>query len=186
MKTPRKTNIVYGNQVSLGTINGLPVYDAESDMRVSIFFEDTQRAVKADPGKCVFAEACRRQFGTQSMAFNRTTAYVEITDDKGEHRYERFVLDAAAQQLIADFDKGGNPSDLVGRSYVLRKPLPSKTLKYQREARRQKFLRRREAALKGEVVETKTTPSRPGHKQLSHADLQVRDGRGMVAMRTPA
>lgn len=82
------------------------VIDAEKDLRVFIQPQDLRSAKAKDPGCCVFAQACKRQFAASKVLFWRSVAYVELPGPDGRRRVERFYLSSEMRDLIENFDKG--------------------------------------------------------------------------------
>src|SRR5260370_8698813 len=64
------------------------VVDALENLRVMILPEDVEKAVRQDPACCVFAQACRRQFGSSKVLFYRTLAYADLRTEDGNVRAE--------------------------------------------------------------------------------------------------
>jgi hypothetical protein len=156
--------------------DGVPVADAENDLRIIIKPCDVSSAVQKDPGHCVFARACKRSFGTKKVLFLRTIAYVELPDDKGQMKVERFAMSQSVQQLISNFDKGDKVIPQGG--FLLLAPSSSSQLGYQREYKEACNKRKKEALLRGESV------MREGGSESPHKprviDFEVRNGSGMV------
>ena len=158
----------------------IEVVDAEKDLRVFIQPEDVSSATAKDPGCCVFAQACKRQFAATKVLFWRSVAYVELPGRDGRRRVERFSLSRDMRDLIENFDKGNPVANVAG--FELKKPVPSET--FEGKARRNKSQgeRRKKALLKG----TRMTPKRgiQGEGKYSKPaiviDLQVRNGKGQV------
>jgi hypothetical protein len=161
------------------------VIDAEKDLRVFIKPEDVSSAKTKDPGCCVFAQACKRQFAATKVMFWKSVAYVELPGKDGHRRVERFILSPAMRSLIEDFDKG-NPVALSA-GFELKRPPPHLTFDGKREnnRRNQKNFRRRqrEALIKGSSV---GTGNRAYEKPLIVIDMEVRNGKGMVHFKKTA
>lgn len=118
--------------------DGRPVVDAKRDLRLFIRPSDFAHAVPGDPQRCVLSRTCKRVFGGKVL-FARSRAYVELPDDKGRIRVERFVLGTVAKNLIREFDQGGKIVPEGG--FTLTAPNSTKTLEE---------MRKRSARLKGE------------------------------------
>lgn len=164
------------------------VVDASKDLRVFIQPEDVSSATAKDPGCCVFAQACKRQFAATKVFFWKSVAYVELPGVDGKKRVERFQLGPNMRDLIENFDKGLPVSEMAG--FELKKPRPSYTLDGKLAKNRASKQRRRAALIKG------TRDKRSGgtgkgkgaySKPAIVVDLEVRDGKGRVQFQnTPA
>jgi hypothetical protein len=170
------------------------VIDAEKDLRVFIQPQDVLSAKSKDPGCCVFAQACKRQFAASKVLFWRSVAYVELPGPDGTRRVERFMLSPEMRDLIENFDKGNPVAGVAG--FELRKPTRTRTFAGKIRINRLMKEKRRKALLKG----TALGPGRstPGAKKGAQGDgkyskpafvvdLEVRDGKGRVQFKnTPA
>lgn len=107
--------------------NGLPVVDAKHELRVHVLKEDIAVSKRKDPTNCVYANACRRQFGSHSVAFFRHVAYLEWIDKRGNSKIKRFALPKRTTDSIMVFDRAG-VADPGG--YLLAPPTYSGTLDY--------------------------------------------------------
>ena len=158
---------------------GTPVRDATTDLRVIIKPCDIKGAVQKDPENCVFAKACRRSFGTKKVLFLRRVAYVELPDENGGSKVERFSMTESVHNLIRDFDSG-NPIIPHG-GFLLTAPSPSHTLDQKRLKQRANEKRIKEALLRGESLESVKKSRGP---KMQHdpkeIDLEIRCGKGMV------
>jgi hypothetical protein len=165
----------------------LEVIDARKDLRVFIQPEDVRSATVKDPGCCVFAQACKRQFAASKVLFWRSVAYVELPGPDGKRRVERFILSPEMRDLIENFDKGNTVADVAG--FELKKPRPSYTLAGKIRKNRAWKEKRRKALLQGTALGSRR--STPGAKKGSQGDgkyskpalvvdLEVRDGKGRV------
>lgn len=126
----------------------IPVADADHDLRVFIRPEDLAGAKRKEPESCVFARACRRAFGSRRVMFLRSIAYVELADNSGKHRVERFVLGPGMRDLIESFDRGAGIIPEAG--FLLKAPSKCRTMEYNRckQRRRTQRLRSRERTQK--------------------------------------
>jgi hypothetical protein len=170
------------------------VIDAEKDLRVFIQPEDVRTATVKDPGCCVFAQACKRQFAASKVLFWRSVAYVELPGPNGRRRVERFTLSSEMRDLIENFDKGNKVAEVAG--FELKKPRASETLAGKLKKNRAFKQKRRVALLNGTALAHGR--STPGAKKGSQGDgkyskpaivvdLEVRDGKGRVQFKnTPA
>lgn len=160
--------------------DGVPVQDATKDLRIMIKPCDVSNAVQKDPGHCVFARACKRSFGTKKVLFLRTIAYVELPDEKGEMKVERFMMSPSVQQLVSDFDKGNKVIPHGG--FLLLAPTPANRLDSQRayeETRKESRKTKREALLRGERPQTPERGKESPHNPRA-IDFEVRNGTGLV------
>ena len=153
------------------------VVDAKHDLRVFITPDDLKEAKRQDPACCVFARACQRSFGAKRALFFRSVAYVELPDDHGVHRVERFSLNQGMRKLIEDFDKGLQVIPKAG--FLLKTVAKARQLNHRArvEKRRGDSERRRRRRLLGKSV--------PNHKDTKYQDSplvidMVRSGSGAV------
>jgi hypothetical protein len=100
----------------------LEVVDAKKDLRIFIRPEDVKKATRKDPGACVFAQACRRCFGATKVLIFRSVAYVELPDEGGARKVERFVLHPCMRDLVESFDRGKGV--IPDRGFLLKAPSP--------------------------------------------------------------
>jgi hypothetical protein len=119
------------------------VIDAEKDLRVFIQPQDLRSAKAKDPGCCVFAQACKRQFAASKVLFWRSVAYVELPGPDGRRRVERFYLSSEMRDLIENFDKGNQVATVAG--FELKRPVPSETFDAKSARNKSQNLRRRKA-----------------------------------------
>jgi hypothetical protein len=154
-----------------------PVVDATQDLRVIVLPCDVQGATPKDPGGCVFARACQRSFAAQKVLFLRRIAYVELPQDDGSTRVERFGLTDPVMKLISDFDIG-NPIVPKG-GFVLKAPNHSLTLDVQRERRYRNYRKLKEALLVGATFGVKPK-GKQAKTRAVHLNAEVRHGTGMV------
>jgi hypothetical protein len=131
----------------------LDVVDAKSDLRVFILPEDVAKATPKDPAACVFAQACRRTFGAKKVLFFRTVAYVELPDDHGKRRVERFIMNSSMRDLIDRWDRG---KDIIpDGGFLLRAPSRANTFDAERVRKQQEKARAHQRSLDGYRMETK-------------------------------
>ena len=160
----------------------IEVVDADKDLRVFIQPEDVRSATKKDPGCCVFALACKRQFAATKVLFWKSVAYVELPGADGKKRVERFQLGPQMRDLIEHFDKGLPVPEMAG--FELKKPRPSYTLDGKLAKSRRLKQRSKDAVINGTINhgngrQGKGTYSRPAIV----VDLEVRNGSGRVQFR---
>ena len=156
------------------------VIDASKDLRVFIQPEDVKGASKKDPGCCVFAQACKRQFAATKVLFWKSVAYVELPGPNGKRRVERFMLSPEMRGLIENFDQGNDIATVAG--FELKRPRPSSTFagKSARENKRREKMRK--ARINGVIKNLKRGAQGEGtySKPSIVVDLEVRNGSGMV------
>jgi hypothetical protein len=181
----RKTKLTQGHRANMGDPTGVhirrtwgdvPVVDAAKELRVFIAPEDLEGASPKDPAYCVFARACRRTFHATKVLFFRSVAYVELPDQQGRRRVERFIMGDSMRGLIESFDRGEGVIPEGG--FVLKVPRPSRTLEVASRARagRKAAARRR---LEGRREATEV--GKDGHREGPVlVDLSVRSGTGAV------
>jgi hypothetical protein len=143
--------------------NGLPVIDSKRELRVFASPKDIKDAKRNDPTNCVFANACRRLYGSHSVAFFHNYAYVELPDERGNQRIERFRLPKQTQTSIVVFDKTGI-ADKGG--YVLAAPSPGVTLD-------------RKLQIGREYIRPARSKSSGAHKKRGE-NIDFRSGTGLV------
>jgi hypothetical protein len=146
---------------------GIPIVDAKNALRVFINADDIKTAVRKDPAHCAFSNACRRLFGSHSVVFFRTLAYVELPSGKRGRRIERFTLTDETRRLIVAFDRRGKISE---DGYALLPPSKSMTL----EGRMEKDRTYRESGGKRAAEEKRA--GRPVKKEPAG----IRSGKGIV------
>jgi len=156
------------------------VVDADKNLRVFIQPEDVRSATQKDPGCCVFAQACKRQFSATKVLFWRSVAFVELPAPKGGRRVERFELSPQMRDLIDNFDRGNKVQELAG--FELKRPRPSQTFEGMARRNKKKHAKRKEALLMGTRHSIKKGRQGEGKysKPVRVVDLEVRNGSGMV------
>lgn len=165
----------------------IEVVDAAKDLRVFIQPEDVSSATAKDPGCCVFAQACKRQFAATKVLFWKSVAYVELPGPDGKRRVERFMLSPEMRDLIENFDRGNRVADVAG--FELKKPVPSETFAGKSKRNKARKEQRKKALLNGTKTPQKRGIQGEGKygKPVIVVDLQVRSGRGRVQFKnTPA
>jgi hypothetical protein len=152
------------------------VVDATKDLRVFVQPEDVQSAKAKDPGNCVFAQACKRQFQATKVIFWKTTAYVDLPGPSGKRRVERFLVSSQMRSLIENFDKGNAVPDMAG--FELKKPRESETFAKKAERTAKSYRERKKALINGarRGNQGKGAYSNPARV----IDLEVRSGLGRV------
>lgn len=167
------------NAVLNRTFGDLEVRDADDDLRVQITAGDVKKGKRKDPTRCALAQACAREYGSTAAVFFKTCAYVDVVDEDGVRRVERFVLSSEARKLVEEFDRGQQVLS-GGRLMVLKAPSPGRSLDHQlRQSRAH-----RRAVRKGEY--TPKLVSREGsstrHAETEPRDVEVRSGKGQWQM----
>jgi len=162
------------------------VIDAEKDLRVFIQPQDIRSATAKDPGCCVFAQACKRQFAASKVLFWRSVAYVELPGPDGKRRVERFTLPSEMRDLIENFDRGNKVAEVAG--FELKRPRPTETLEGKLKKNRAWKERHRKALLNGTARRNSGSQGKGKYsKPAIVVDLEVRDGKGRVQFKnTPA
>jgi len=177
--TKRKTKINFNKRELLRFFGNLPIVEAENELRIQPNKKDIKSAVRGDSSNCVFSRACQRLFGAKAVFFYRKVAYVDLLSAQGNRQLERFIVPAAGERFIRDFDTGKNIS---AAGFILYPAKPSQTLDRNRETGRKhqakKKLLRRQASLNGETIVTGAL--RPKRKGTVSKIDGYRDGRGMV------
>jgi hypothetical protein len=157
------------------TYGDLEVRDATHDLRIPITSNDVKKAERKNPERCALAQACMREFASSAAVFFKSRAYVDLVNEDGVRRVERFIMGPEAREVVEAFDRG-KPVPTGGRWLVLKAPTPGTTLR----ADRQRNKRRKRALRKGEIT---PKPGRNGaSKRGTPRDLEVRNGTGQWQM----
>lgn len=155
------------------------VKDAHDDLRVFINETDLATAVQKDPAECVFAQACKRVFGSTKVLFFRSVAYVELRAEDGTPRVERFIMPDNMRELVEAFDKGEGVIPQAG--FVLRAPPKGRTLEHCRKKSQKSIQNLRRRKLEGEMIGTGIGRGKGKYRDEPLAiDLSVRCGSGSV------
>lgn len=152
------------------------VVDSEHDLRVTILPQDLENAARKDAGNCVFAQACRRSFGSGKVLFFRRVAYVELPRKDGTIRVERFLLGRGMRELIEAFDRGETTIPKAG--FVLKTVNPSDRFEQQRKKSEKRREQRARQKIEGRMVGGRGFGALKD-KPLN-GDLSVRSGTGAV------
>lgn len=161
------------------TFGDLEVRDAEDDLRVQITAGDVKKGKRKDPTRCAMAQACAREYGSTAAVFFKTCAYVDVVDEDGVRRVERFVLSSEARKLVEGFDRGQQVLS-GGRLMVLKAPSKARSLDHQLSQSRA----HRRAVRKGEYT-PKLTRRGGGSARSAETeprDVEVRSGKGQWQM----
>ena len=162
----------------------IEVVDAKKDLRVFIRPEDVKSAKAKEPGSCIFAQACKRQFAATKVLFWRSVAYVELPGPDGKRRVERFQISPRMRALIENFDRGKAVNDFAG--FELKKTKGSRTFVAAAKRSVERRARRREALLNGVSTKARSVGQGVGKfsKPALAVDLEVRDGKGRVRFKS--
>lgn len=158
----------------------LPVIEGSKDLRLFIRDCDVTSASRKDPGNCVFAQACKRQFAARIVIFYKGIAYIALPQEDGTSAIERFVIPPAMEKLIVNFDKGLPIKNLAG--FLLKAPTESQTLagsivrNRKNAAKKRELKKHRPASIVGSVNSRTSGPQ----AKARVIDLDVRNGTGMV------
>lgn len=133
-----------GTRVALKRWFGdLEVVEASRDLHVQPKEEDAINGIRKDPSQCMFSKACQRMYDSTVVLFFGTVAYVDLLDEDGIRRVNRFMIDSPAQAVINAYDKG---KKVNGAGFKLRAPRETETV----DNKNQRNKERRESILKGE------------------------------------
>ena len=159
------------------------VVDAAKDLRVFVQPCDIDSAIKKDPGCCVFAQACKRQFAATKVLFWKHVAYVELPGPDGKRRVERFHLSVSMRKLIENFDKGDPILPEAG--FELKTVPPSEAFGQRAKRNAKRLLQkkaRKEALLNGTINSggNEEEERKAKDKTPQIIDLEVRNGSGRV------
>jgi hypothetical protein len=164
------------------------VVDAEQDLLVFVQPEDVAAATRKDPGCCVFAQACKRQFKSTKVVIWKSVGYVDIPGPTGVSRVERFLISPGMRELIENFDRGKAVPE-SGR-FLLKRPRPSNTFEGELAKSKRKREQRRMAIVSGTISGSGASSGRKGKGRFSKpaivVDLEVRSGQGRVQFRKSA
>ena len=130
-------------------MDGLPIVDATTDLKLSITKADVQGSRKKDPSKCAAAQALSRTFKTEAKVFMSRT-YIKSPDKKS---WLRFITPEPIAREITSFDRG---SSFECGEYKLRRPSKGQQLGHYR----------------GESTRTTNLAYKP--KRVMHTTAQVR------------
>lgn len=109
---------------------GLPVVEAKHELRIQPSAADLARSIRNDAQRCVFSQCARRMWGASKVVFFGSMAYVDLLDERGNRRVERFRIGYAGRRLIKDFDMGKKVK-LSG--FLLKPPSEGMTRKSRRD-----------------------------------------------------
>lgn len=175
MKKARASNMTEARKEIRRLWGDLEVVEAQKDLRVFIRPSDIRSAKAKDPERCVFAKACRRQFSATKVLFLKSVAYVDLPDEHGVRRVERFQMSRQMRDLVESFDRGQPIRDVAG--FELRKPRPSYTLKAKAASN---LLQRHSRSKKAKQKPAGTQGKGAYSRAALPVDLSVRNGMGRV------
>jgi hypothetical protein len=133
----------------------LPVIDADESLRVITNDDDVRNAVRKDPRKCVFAQACRRLFGATTVLVFRSIAYVDLPDENNKRAVNRFTVSPNVRERLEAWDAKGVA---YPGGYLFKAPQQSRRLDEMRrraktyKAKGHKKKRRNPAYIKGHAI----------------------------------
>lgn len=85
------------------TIDGLPVYDGEGTLALSITREDIRGARRSQPGQCAVARGLLRELDVIEVRVHLGRIYLRTTQDY----WLRYFTPRSVRQEIVAFDRGG-------------------------------------------------------------------------------
>lgn len=134
----------------------LPIVEAKADTIVYVSRDEIGHSVRRDPHNCVFANACKRAFGSRAVLFYPTIAYVDMLDSEGNRVVMRFRVSSKTRAAIERFDQVG---DAAEATFVLSAIPKGSTL-----AAEAKRYQKRMRAVKAGVHKVNPNRSRGGKK----------------------
>jgi hypothetical protein len=111
-----------------------PITDARAALRLQPTPPDAVNAKPRSPNACLLARTAARMYGSRGVAFFKGLAYVDLVDEYGYRRLERFLAGKATMAVIRDFD-AGTPIGF-GFAVILYPPSKPHTLPHKRRAAR--------------------------------------------------
>ena len=89
--------------------------DATNDVRLIMTEADIANGERGNQFACALARSAERAFGSSNVVIVRTVAYIDLLDESGNRRVERFMLGKAARKVVRDFDTKGQvkPAGIV-------------------------------------------------------------------------
>lgn len=192
MATSKFSNQHLRQEVLRKCFGDVPVKDAKRDLHVQPTPEDFSNGVPRDPGNCGFSRTCQRAFGSKLVLFLARVAYVDLLDDKGNRVVNRYLIDERGVAIIKQYDalskNGELPVGFVPSGFTLKAPPPGATLEAIRASSRRDREARREALIKGTLIERKSRGPNKKHKvtQMHVRSSFFRHGTGMVQFHNDA
>lgn len=132
----------------------LPLVEARKPLRIQPSAVDIKTAKRKDPENCVFSKACKRMWNAKKVVFLGSRAYVQLLDQNGNPRIERFNISNQGQRMIQAFD-AGKKVDPAG--FILLPPGKSSTLSGIRKMNKM----RRDGTIKNLVPQRGSNKKRP-------------------------
>jgi hypothetical protein len=160
------------------TFNGLPIVEAEHELRLQLMPDDIDNADRKSFDNCVFARACKRQFAAQKIVLMKTTAYISMPDENGNLRVERFLIPPQAQQIIKNFDKGKKIKP--NTAFYFKPPTSGRTLEAERKRKRKYQKRKAKMKNKATVKGEKNNVEKGYSSKPKVIELDVRNGTGLI------
>lgn len=134
-----------------------PICDARVPVRLQPMPVDAIDAKPLSPNACLVARTAARMYGSRGVAFFKGLAYIDLADEHGDRRLERFIASKATVSVIRDFD-AGKPISL-GFAVVLYPPTKPHRLASKRRTARKRH----------------RTPTGRATAELSNANQAVRN-----------
>jgi hypothetical protein len=93
-------------------IDGIPVYDAAEPLILQVSKGDLQNAVRFNPAKCAFAQACWRELDIEDVRIHLGCVYLR---GKGSTEWARYLTPKSLRSEIVVYDRGGafTPGEFV-------------------------------------------------------------------------
>jgi hypothetical protein len=111
-----------------------PIVDARMPLRLQPIPADAVGANPLSPNSCLLARTAARMYGSKGAAFFKGLAFIDLADEYGYRRLERFIASKQTVSVIQDFD-AGKPIGF-GFAVVLYPPSRPHTLAVKRRAAR--------------------------------------------------
>jgi hypothetical protein len=160
------------------TFKGMRVVEAEADLLIVPNKADLACAVRGNAKECVFAQTCKRCFGSSEVEIFDWCAYVDLPDETGERFFKRFLIPPKTKAQIELYDSTGV---LSTGGYLLRAPSAGRTLDAMADSKR--LADTRTARIKGRrvVAEKKAAAIKKFVQRLaSKKAAGIRSGSGLV------
>ena len=81
-----------------------PIVDARVLIRLQPIPADAIDANPLSPKSCLLARTAARMYGSRGAAFFKGLAFIDLADEHGDRRLERFIAGNATVAVISDFD----------------------------------------------------------------------------------
>lgn len=109
-----------------GWFGDIPVKEARTDLPIQPSKLDIKRAKKNDPRCCIFANTCKRMYGSELVLFFKRYSYVDMLDPNGRRVVYRYENPENVRSAIVNFD---NKTVAQLGDFTIRAPAKSRTLK---------------------------------------------------------